>query len=223
MTAKEMLMRYQKAKREAKDIEIRLTELRLKYAYPSAIKYSDMPTAHDSNHDLSDYASKLDELEQMLINIPIQINGQVWNLRCGFSGKNLRYDVYGLWEGYDSQGKMFNRNVKSLAQFAGQEFRLLYEQNRDPETGRISYAASEPQRMTRGLMLQYNRVRVLETFYDSYGDSINDHEAIVDAIRQQESRAAEKLVDIHLGRWVENERKLRKQYPEYFLEEVNEK
>ena len=78
-------------------------------------------------------------------------------------------------------------------------------------------------RMTRGLMLQYNRVRVLETFYDSYGDSINDHEAIVDAIRQQESRAAEKLVDIHLGRWVENERKLRKQYPEYFLEEVNEK
>lgn len=68
MTAKEMLMRYQKAKREAKDIEIRLTELRLKYAYPSAIKYSDMPTAHDSNHDLSDYASKLDELEQMLIN-----------------------------------------------------------------------------------------------------------------------------------------------------------
>lgn len=67
MTAKEILMRYSKAKREAKDIEIRLTELRLKYAYPSAIKYSDMPTAHDSNHDLSEYAAKLDELEQMLI------------------------------------------------------------------------------------------------------------------------------------------------------------
>ena len=78
-------------------------------------------------------------------------------------------------------------------------------------------------RMTRGLMLQYNRVRVLETFYDSYGDSINDHQAIVDAIRQQDPRAVEKLVDIHLGRWADNERKLRKQYPEYFLEEVNEK
>ena len=77
--------------------------------------------------------------------------------------------------------------------------------------------------MTRGLMLQYNRVRVLETFYDSYGDSINDHQAIVDAIRQQDPRAVEKLVDIHLGRWADNERKLRKQYPEYFLEEVNEK
>ena len=38
--------------------------------------------------------------------------------------------------------------------FSFQEFRLLYEQNRDPETGRISYAASEPQRMTRGLIVQ---------------------------------------------------------------------
>ena len=45
----------------------------------------------------------------------------------------------------------------------------------------------------------------------------------MDAVRQQDPRAAEKLVDVHLGRWVENERKLRKQYPEYFLEEVNEK
>lgn len=96
----------------------------------------------------------LNENYDSLINIPIRINGQVWNLRCGFSGKNMHYDVYGLWEGFDSQGKMFNRNVKSLAQFAGQEFRLLYEQNRDPETGRISYAASEPQRMTRGLIVQ---------------------------------------------------------------------
>ena len=69
------------------------------------------------------------ETYDSLINIPIQINGQVWNLRCGFSGKNMHYDVYGLWEGFDSQGKMFNRNVKSLAQFAGQEFRLLDQQS----------------------------------------------------------------------------------------------
>ena len=68
MTAKEILMRYQWARREAKDIEVRMAELRLKYACPSAIKYSDMPTAHNANHDLSDYAAKLDKLEQMLIN-----------------------------------------------------------------------------------------------------------------------------------------------------------
>ena len=96
----------------------------------------------------------LNETYDSLINIPIQINGQVWNLRCGFSGKNLRYDVYGLWEGYDSQGKMFDRNVKTLAQFAGQEYQLLYEQYRDPETGRVSYTASEPRRLTRALTVQ---------------------------------------------------------------------
>ena len=67
MTAKEFLSRYRSAHREAQDIELRMTQLRLKYAAPSAIRYSDMPTAHDSNHDLSDYAARMDELEEMLI------------------------------------------------------------------------------------------------------------------------------------------------------------
>lgn len=67
MTAKEYLQRYRVAHREAEDIELRMAQLRLKYAAPSAIRYSDMPTAHDSNHDLSDYAARMDELEHMLI------------------------------------------------------------------------------------------------------------------------------------------------------------
>lgn len=67
MTAKEMLMRYMFARREANEMELKLTQLRLKYAAPSAIKYSDMPTAHDSNHDLSDYAVKLDELTDLIL------------------------------------------------------------------------------------------------------------------------------------------------------------
>lgn len=67
MTAKEYLLRYKAAYREAQDIELKITQLRLKYAAPSAIRYSDMPTAHDSNHDLSEYAARLDDLERLLI------------------------------------------------------------------------------------------------------------------------------------------------------------
>lgn len=68
MTVKEYLLQYQKAYKDAQSIELKITQLRLKYALPSAISYSDMPKAHNSNHDLSEYAAKLDGLEQSLIN-----------------------------------------------------------------------------------------------------------------------------------------------------------
>jgi hypothetical protein len=67
MTAKEYLSRYKSAYREAKDIELRMARLRLKYSSPAAIEYSDMPKAHDSEHDLSDYASQMDGLISLLI------------------------------------------------------------------------------------------------------------------------------------------------------------
>ena len=67
MTAKEYLQRYQTAYREAQDTEQRITQLRLKYAAPAAIEYSDMPKAHNSEHDLSDYIVKMDELTDHLI------------------------------------------------------------------------------------------------------------------------------------------------------------
>ena len=67
MTSKEMLLRYRDARREAQEMELKITQLRLKYAAPSAIKYSDMPSSHDSNHDLSDYAVKLEKLTDMMI------------------------------------------------------------------------------------------------------------------------------------------------------------
>jgi len=67
MTAKEYLLRYRDAYRETQDIELRIAQLRLKYALPSAIQYSDMPAAHNSNRDLSDYMVKLDELTDHLV------------------------------------------------------------------------------------------------------------------------------------------------------------
>lgn len=67
MTAKEYLQRYQTAYREAQDTELRMAQLRLKYAAPAAIEYSDMPKAYSSEHDLSDYIVKMDELTDHLI------------------------------------------------------------------------------------------------------------------------------------------------------------
>ena len=65
MTAKEYLSRYRDAVRESREIELKITQLRLRYGAPSTINYSDMPKAHN-NSDLSDYAEKLDELTTLL-------------------------------------------------------------------------------------------------------------------------------------------------------------
>ena len=67
MTAKEYLLRYRDAYREAQAIEQKMTQLRLKYALPSAIQYSDMPKAHNTEHDLSDYMARMDELTDHLV------------------------------------------------------------------------------------------------------------------------------------------------------------
>ena len=61
-----------------------------------------------------------------LFNVPIQIGTEVWYLRCGYDMSVDDYVIYGLWEGFDSDSTLFNRNVKPLSQLAGQEYRLIY-------------------------------------------------------------------------------------------------
>lgn len=75
MTAKEYLMRFRQVMREIEDLDRRMAQLRLKYAAPSAINYSDMPKAHDSNHDLSDYIAKMDELTDYMISKYTRLRG----------------------------------------------------------------------------------------------------------------------------------------------------
>ena len=75
MTAKEYLLRYRAVKREIEDIDMRMAKLRLKYAAPSAIDYSDMPKAHSTEHDLSDYMAKMDELTDYLISKYTRLRG----------------------------------------------------------------------------------------------------------------------------------------------------
>ena len=64
MTAKDYLCRYRDATREAQEVELRITQLRLRYGAPTAINYSDMPKAHNS--DLSDYVVQLEKLTDIL-------------------------------------------------------------------------------------------------------------------------------------------------------------
>ncbi len=75
MTAKDYLKQYQNIKREIEDIDRRMAQIRLKYAAPSAINYSDMPKAHNSEHDLSDYVSKMDELTDYMISKYTRLRG----------------------------------------------------------------------------------------------------------------------------------------------------
>lgn len=66
MTAREYLTRYRDAVRESREIELKITQLRIRYGAPGAINYSDMPKAHN-NGDLSDYMEKLEELTDLLL------------------------------------------------------------------------------------------------------------------------------------------------------------
>lgn len=67
LTAKEYLQMHKAVQREIKDLDYRMAQLRLKYAAPSAINYSDMPKAHSTEHDLSDYVAKMDEMTDYMI------------------------------------------------------------------------------------------------------------------------------------------------------------
>ena len=67
MTAKEFLRRTTKIRKEIDELENRIKETRASYMAPRAIQYDDMPKAHNSEHDLSDYIVKMDELTDHLI------------------------------------------------------------------------------------------------------------------------------------------------------------
>ena len=95
-------------------------------------------------------------------NIPIRIGRRNLNLRLGqeldfmklaqedFEFEDcVNYEVYGIWSGYDSHSNMPNRNVYSLSQVAGQEFRLLYPIDKKLSWERESYLESETLTMKR--------------------------------------------------------------------------
>lgn len=91
---------------------------------------------------------------KILINIPAQIDGENCILRCGYDDESEAYTIYGVWQGYDADTSAFDRNVKSLAQLAGQNFSLLYPVEGTAEAGSTRYELSPALTMYRALQVE---------------------------------------------------------------------
>lgn len=94
-----------------------------------------------------------------LYNIPVQINNDVSILRCGQitighneDGSRIsRYDIYGIWEGYDADSKLPNRSVETLATVTGQEYRPVYPLADMKTRSEIAYKFGRRKTMPRAL------------------------------------------------------------------------
>ncbi len=103
-----------------------------------------------------------------LYNIPIRIDNEDCVLRCGFDPQtDDGFTIYGLWEGYDADSGVFNRNVIPLSQLAGREFTLLYPVDGTREKGQTVYDMSEMMEVYRSLEV---KLQVLPegTYYMEY-------------------------------------------------------
>ena len=120
MTAKEYLLRYKDAYEEAQDTLNRITALRLKYSAPSAIEYSDMPRARNTEHDMSDYVARVEELTRDMIEkynrclgIEVDIYQRIWSMKEWDEREvlRLRYIDDLKWEEIAERIKTGKRNV----------------------------------------------------------------------------------------------------------------
>lgn len=72
-------------------------------------------------------------------------------------------------------------------------------------------------RVSRGLSIHYDRVRNMEAGTAVHGEkTIEDHRNLVQALRERNKERAKQIMEIHLDRWLYNEKRLRKEYPQYF-------
>ena len=99
----------------------------------------------------------LDYMGNELYNIPVQINGEIHLLRCSYddtADAGEKMTVLGLWQGYDADSLMFSRNVMSLAQKAGQEFRLLYPVRNGEKDEKTLYDAGKTMTLHRAYVIK---------------------------------------------------------------------
>ncbi len=90
----------------------------------------------------------------MLFNIPVMVDNEIMDLRCGYYFNTGRFRIYGLWEGYDSDSVLFNRNVQSLSQVSGEEYFMLYEVQKRYENERTSYVYGPEMTIYRSLEVE---------------------------------------------------------------------
>ena len=103
-----------------------------------------------------------------IFNIPIRMNDEIFNLRCGhrlpmmdeagniIADSGNKYEIYGIWNGYDADTGMPSRNVVTMSEYQGRDYRLLYPVSRDDWNEEGYYAESKD-------MTMYRRLYVTET------------------------------------------------------------
>lgn len=91
-------------------------------------------------------------------NIPMQIGSDQHVLRIGKSVLSDEVVVYGLWEGYDNDSRMFSRTSMSLSEMAGREFYLLYPIDEKISGGRTTYETSKPMTLLRTLEIEIKQL-----------------------------------------------------------------
>ncbi len=103
-----------------------------------------------------------------LYNIPVRLGTEKYLLRCGFEEQAQDpMVIYGLWEGYDADSTVFNRNVISLSKVAGQEYCLLYPIDDPGASGRTAYETSKSMTIFRMLEIEPKRLPA-GTYYLDY-------------------------------------------------------
>jgi len=108
-----------------------------------------------------------------LYNIPVRIGNDTSLLRCGYNADSDEpYKIYGLWEGYDADNGVYNRNVIPLAQLTGQEFSLLFPLDETVYSGNILYEASEAMPIFRSLEMGTKQLPAGTYYIDYWAEDI---------------------------------------------------
>ena len=106
---------------------------------------------------------KVGDLEDFY-NIPFKMNNDIYNFRCGYLKTDIpdftesRYTVYGIWNGYDSDTGMSNRNVVTMSDYQGRDYRLLYPVSDDEKHTDAIFGESKDLTMMRNIDVEENEL-----------------------------------------------------------------
>ncbi len=116
--------------------------------------------------------------------------------------------------------RRLEENVK-LQEFYLQNFMADKILELDNEFHRMIFAVAKKERiygMKSTMMIHYDRVRTLSLVAVKDVKIVNDHRAMMEAIRDRDEETAENLVRKHLSRYTIDKEEIKKQYPQFFKE-----
>lgn len=100
--------------------------------------------------------------DQVYYNIPIRMDQDVFNFRCSYSKRfrgaerteEKEYVVHGIWNGYDTDTGIPNRNVTRMSDYQGWDYRLLYPVYTEDADDSTFYLEGNDQTMYRSILVE---------------------------------------------------------------------